>query len=95
MFVSVLITNWSSSLTDASGVIAENVLKPNFAFTQICPLPVDFPTFLNFKIGICEVNFFYELILFIAYVVLFSTFYLFNCLLFFLIKKVKAKLVLR
>ena len=95
MFVSVLITNWSNSLTDASGVITENVLKPNFAFTQICPLPVDFPTFLNFKIGICEVNFFYELILFIAYVVLFSTFYLFNCLLFFLIKKVKAKLVLR
>ena len=95
MFVSVLITNWSNSLTDASGVITENVLKPNFAFTQICPLPVDFPTFLNFKIGICEVNFFYELILFIAYVVLFSTFYLLNCLLFFLIKKVKAKLVLR
>ena len=74
-FTSVLVTNLSMTITTPGGETLLTPIYPNYAFSQICPVPVSFPTFLNITIGICEVNFFYEIILFIAYVVLFFAFY--------------------
>lgn len=75
-FTSVLVTNVSATITNDFGQTLLNPIYPNYAFSQICPVPVTFPTFLNLKIGICEVNFFYEIVLFIAYVVLFIAFHI-------------------
>lgn len=74
-FASVLVTNVSIMITNQNGQTLSAPIYPNYAFSQICPVPVSFPTFLNVTIGICEVNFFYEIVLFIAYVVLFFAFY--------------------
>lgn len=74
-FTSVLVTNLSMTITTQGGETLLTPIYPNYAFSQICPVPVSFPTFLNITIGICEVNFFYEIILFITYVVLFFAFY--------------------
>ena len=77
-FTSVLITNYMSEVTNHNGQHLPFIYQPNYAFTQICPVPVNFPTFMNFKIGICEVNMFYEIVLYLAYVCIFFAFYIFQ-----------------
>lgn len=46
---------------------------PNFAFTQVCPLPVTLPS-IPIKIWNCELNLFYLILLYAAYVCLFWAF---------------------
>ena len=46
---------------------------------------------MNFKIGICEVNMFYEIVLYIAYIVIFFTFFIFQYYAPKLVNKVKIK----
>lgn len=77
-FTSVGITNLMANYIDSNGNSLNFIYLPNYAFTQICPLPVIFPTFMNIKIGICEVNFFYEIVLYIAYICIFFAFYIFQ-----------------
>ena len=89
-FVSVGITNVASQLTDSLGNTLSVALLPNYAFTQICPLPLEFPTFMNLDIGVYEINFLYEIVLFISYVVLFLAFYSFNELIFY-IKRLRSQ----
>ena len=90
-FVSVSVTNFVSQLTDGFENTLSTAFLPNYAFTQICPLPMEFPTFLNLKIGVYEINFVYELTLFISYVVLFLAFYFINELIYFTMRKIQSK----
>ncbi len=90
-FTSVAITNLSATLTDSLGNALPTPIYPNFAFTQICPLPMEFFTFLNVKIGNCEINFVYEIMLFISYLTLFSTFLGFNEGMFYLVRRYREK----
>ena len=89
-FTSVSVTNFVSQLTDEFGNTLSSPFLPNYAFTQICPLPMEFPTFLNFKIGVYEINFVYEMTLFISYVVLFLAFYFINELIYFLSHNIQS-----
>ena len=73
---SVIITNLSSTWATPSGEHLSGLLYLNFAFTQICPIPLEFPTFLNVKIGQCEVNFVYVISLYLSYLGLFIAFFL-------------------
>ena len=90
-FTSVGITNFMAGVKDVNNSSLPFIYEPNYAFTQICPLPVSFPTFMNFKIGICEVNMFYEIVLYIAYIVIFFTFFIFQYYAPKLVNKVKIK----
>ena len=90
-FVSVSVTNFVSQLKDEFGNTLSTAFLPNYAFTQICPLPMEFPTFLNLKIGVYEINFVYELTLFISYVVLFLAFYFINESIYFTMRKIQSK----
>ena len=73
--VSVLITNASSTLVDAEGNHLPELLYLNFAFTQVNPLPLEVPGWLNFHIGNCEVNPLYLLGLYAVYIGLFFVFF--------------------
>ena len=75
---SVAITNLSATWATPAGQHLSELLYLNFAFTQICPIPLEFPTFLNAKIGLCEVNFVYVVSLYLSYLGLFIAFYLFQ-----------------
>lgn len=75
---SVAITNLSATWATPAGQQLSELLYLNFAFTQICPIPLEFPTFLNAKIGLCEVNFVYVVSLYLSYLGLFIAFYLFQ-----------------
>ena len=46
---------------------------PNYAFTQVCPLPVELPL-VPLQIWNCELNLFYLILLYVAYVCLFWAF---------------------
>lgn len=73
---SVAITNLSATWATPSGEHLSGLLYLNFAFTQICPIPLEFPTFLNVKIGQCEVNVVYVISLYLSYLGLFIAFFL-------------------
>lgn len=73
---SVAITNLSTTWSTPTGEHLSELLYLNFAFTQICPIPLEFPTFLNVKIGQCEVNFVYVISLYLSYLGLFIAFFL-------------------
>lgn len=75
---SVAITNLSATWTTPAMQHLSELLYLNFAFTQICPIPLEFPSFLNVKIGLCEVNFVYVVSLYLSYLGLFIAFYLFQ-----------------
>lgn len=77
---SVLITNLSATWTTASGEHLPELLYLNFAFTQICPLPIDLPPYLCVEIGVCEVDFLYLIGLYLAYVAIFFAFHGFTLL---------------
>ena len=76
--VSVAITNLSATWATPAGQHLSELLSLKFSFTQICPIPLEFPTFLNAKIGLCEVNFVYVVSLYLSYLGLFIAFYLFQ-----------------
>ena len=78
--VSVLITNASSAWVDAEGNHLPELLYLNFAFTQVNPLPIEVPGWLNFHIGSCEVNPIYLLGLYAVYIGLFFIFFGFQLL---------------
>lgn len=90
-FTSIAVTNFSMTITDSLGNTLSSPFYPNYAFTQICPLPMEFYTFLNVRIGNCEINFVYEFMLFISYLVLFFTFLGFNEGMFYLLQKIKDR----
>lgn len=73
---SVAITNLSATWSTPTGEHLSELLYLNFAFTQICPIPLEFPEFLNVQIGRCEVNFVYVVSLYLSYLGLFIAFYL-------------------
>ena len=73
---SVAITNLSATWATPAGQHLSELLYLNFAFTQICPIPLEFPEFLNVQIGRCEVNFVYVISLYLSYLGLFIAFYL-------------------
>lgn len=73
---SVAITNLSATWATPAGQHLSELLYLNFAFTQICPIPLEFPGFLNVRIGLCEVNFVYVVSLYLSYLGLFIAFYL-------------------
>lgn len=79
-FTSVLITNLSATWVTNSGEHLSELLYLNFAFTQICPLPIDLPGFLTVNIGECEVDFLYLILLYLAYVAIFFAFFGFTLL---------------
>lgn len=72
---SVLVTNYSAALCDSLGVGTAEWLYPNYAFTQINPLPVEIPPLLSLRIGVTEVNVLYVVLVYIAYLILFFSFY--------------------
>ncbi len=74
-FTSVAITNYSGTLTTASGEYLTELLYPNYAFTQINPLPITLPSIMVVTIGICEVDFLYLICLYIVYLCLFFLFF--------------------
>lgn len=53
--------------------LPEKYLKPNYAFTQVNPLPIDVPI-IPLVIGRCTLNLLYLILLYIAYVCLFFAF---------------------
>jgi hypothetical protein len=73
---SALVTSWSETLQAADGSfpLAENPLMPNYAFTQINPLPFDVPNLLTITIWNYPCNVLYILGLYTAYVGIFMIF---------------------
>jgi hypothetical protein len=62
---------WSA---DGQYLTADQWLKPNYAFTQINPLPFDVPPILTITIWRYSLNVLYVLGLYATYVALFFTF---------------------
>lgn len=83
---SELVTNFLTSfshngytLTVGSGINPDTGLKydmtpPNYAFTQVCPLPFDIPNIIRIP-GIRHINIFYVILVYFAYVCLFFAFF--------------------
>lgn len=88
---SVLVSNYSMTFVDSAFNHLSEPIYPNYAFTQINPLPVEVPTMLNFEVGFCEVNPIYILLVYIAYILLFFSFYFIQKLLAFIFTKTKSK----
>ena len=74
--VSVAITNASATWVDGDGNHLPELLYLNFAFTQVNPLPIEVPGWINFHIGVCEVNPLYLIGLYAVYIGLFFIFFL-------------------
>jgi hypothetical protein len=73
---SALVTSWSETLqsTNGSFPLEDNPLMPNYAFTQINPLPFEVPAVLTLTIWKYPINVLYILGLYIVYVALFEIF---------------------
>lgn len=75
--VSYLSTTWTSSdgthLLDEFGNLLP--LVPNYAFTQVNPLPFDVPNLIPLGGAFQYINLFYVLLVYVAYVCLFFAFY--------------------
>lgn len=73
---SALITSLSSTWTTAAGdrLSPDQLLYPNYAFTQINPLPFSLPVKLPLKIWNYEVDVLYLIALYLVYVALFFAF---------------------
>lgn len=73
---SALVTSASSTWHTADGVYlpADGLLTPNYAFTQINPLPFEVPPVLTVTIWKYEINLLYILGLYLVYVALFFAF---------------------
>ncbi len=75
--VSYLSTTWTTAdgthLTDEAGNLLP--LIPNYAFTQVNPLPFDVPNLIPLGGVMQYINMFYVLLVYAAYVGLFFTFY--------------------
>lgn len=74
-FTSALVTNYSMGLTDSFGNLLQDPIYPNYAFTQINPLPIEIPLWISLPIGKANINVVYVLLVYIAYVALFFAFY--------------------
>lgn len=73
---SALVTSASMGWHTASGeyLSHEDLLRPNYAFTQVNPLPFEVPPVITLKIWRYDVNLLYILGLYAAYVALFFAF---------------------
>jgi hypothetical protein len=73
---SALVTSASSTWHTADGIYLpeDGLLMPNYAFTQINPLPFEVPALITIKIWKYEVNVLYVLGLYAFYVAMFFTF---------------------
>lgn len=87
--VSVGITNASATWVDGYGNHLPELLYLNFAFTQVNPLPIEVPGWINFQIGVCEVNPLYLIGLYAVYIGLFFAFFGFQLL----VRKVHRRLI--
>lgn len=72
---STLVSYFSTTWTTADGVYLTQPIKPNYAFTQINPLPFEVPNLIPLGGALQYINAFYVLLVYIAYVGLFFTFY--------------------
>lgn len=90
-FTSVAVSNYSLTWTDSLGNTLSTPFTPNYAFTQNCPLPIEFPTAMSLEIGHCDINFVYEISLFLSYVGLFLAFLGVNYIIFFIEKKIDER----
>ena len=68
---SAAVTGWSASL----GLEGDDLIIPNYAFTQINPLPFEVPPVLVLELWGYEINVLYVLGLYAFYVAIFFTFY--------------------
>lgn len=72
---STLVSYFSTTWTTADGVHLSVPLTPNYAFTQVCPLPITIPNLIPMGGVMQYINVFYVLLVYIAYVCLFFAFY--------------------
>ncbi len=72
---STLVSYASSLWTTADGVHLTKPLTPNYAFTQVNPLPFDVPNLIPLGGAFAYINLFYVILVYIAYVCLFFAFY--------------------
>lgn len=75
---STLVSSLSTTWHTADGVYpfaGENYMKPNYAFTQINPLPFEVPNLIPLGGAMQYLNIFYVLLVYVAYVCLFFAFY--------------------
>jgi hypothetical protein len=73
---SALITSASMTWHTASGyyLTADEILYPNYSFTQINPFPFEVPQIFTITIWKCQINVLYILALYIAYIAIFYAF---------------------
>jgi len=72
---STLVSYASTLWTTANGVHLTSPLKPNYAFTQVNPLPFEVPNLIPLGGAMQYINLFYVLLVYVAYVGLFFAFY--------------------
>lgn len=72
---STLVTNYSATLMDSNGNYLQELLYPNYAFTQINPLPVDVPELIVINTPAFKVNVLYVVLAYGFYILLFFVFY--------------------
>lgn len=53
----------------------DDMAPPNYAFTQVCPLPIDVPNLIPLGGAFRHINVFYVILVYIAYVCLFFAFF--------------------
>ena len=72
---STLVSYFSTTWTTADGIHLSSPIIPNYAFTQVNPLPFEVPNLIPLGGVMQYINLFYVLLVYIAYVCLFFTFY--------------------
>ncbi len=72
---STLVSYASTTWTTADGVHLTQPLTPNYAFTQVNPLPFDVPNLIPLGGAFAYINLFYVLLVYVVYVCLFFAFY--------------------
>ncbi|MCD7729132.1 MAG: YwaF family protein [Clostridia bacterium] len=66
---------WVTSYSIDAGLTGDDIMYPNYSFTQINPLPFDVPEIFTLKLWHYQINVLYVLGLYAFYVAIFFTFY--------------------
>ncbi|MDE6075904.1 MAG: YwaF family protein, partial [Clostridia bacterium] len=73
---SALVTDFLTGLgLKVGSAPTDDMTPPNYAFTQVCPLPIEIPNLIPLGGAFRHINVFYVILVYIAYVCLFFAFF--------------------